>query len=402
MLITVALLMSIAFSATKSEVRQSPDKIVSLDFKVIPVRELLQFIAETMGYNIIMSEHVTGNVSLHFHDITWQNALKTILEMAGLVKKQEGNILLIGTPHEFALRQKILSESSPYKVVKVKIQHTDADFVKNTLKTQTDLFTANSKISLNPRENSLTIKDTTENLPYLINYLHEIDQPEKQVLIAAKIINIDDKKIHELGVCFKQNTRPHSAQGLNISTPELNMNSFQFAIASIGQQQLLNLQIHALETTGQSKIIADPTLITQNRKPAVIEAGEEIPYQESTSSGATSVTFKKAALSLKVTPTVLPDGRIVLELEIHQNKISPIAVNGTPAIQTQELKTQVVIHDGETLILGGIFEKSEAEATHEIPGVCRVPLLGSLLSQKNKHFVRKELLIFVSPHILSS
>jgi type IV pilus assembly protein PilQ len=377
------------------------DPIITLDFKKIPIRELLQFIAEAMQANIMMSESVTGNVSLHFRNVTWSKALDVILEMSGLViKKEKDNIWLIATPREFAERQKILTEASPMKVIKFNLHHTDAMLISTTLKTQADILSPMAKVSVNPRENSLWIKENAMNLPSLLNYLHQIDLPEKQILISAKIINIDDNKIHELGIHFNGTMKSPSSEGLNVSLPITTSNSLQIAIATLPQNQLLNLQLDALETAGYSKIMADPQIITQNRKLALIEAGEEIPYQETTSSGATSVTFKKATLSLKVTPTTLPDGQIILELEISQNKISPLAVNGTPAIQTQELKTQVIVHDGQTVILGGIYESSNSKIAHKIPLIANLPLIGSLLSHKNRHFIRKELLIFISPHVL--
>lgn len=397
------LLMSIKIFASLQKTPETKENgsSITLDFKKIPLRELLQFIAESMNFNIIMSDSVTGNISLHFHDVGWGQAFDSILEMAGLVKKQKGNILLIATANEFAQRQKNLTEASAVKIIKVKLQHVDATLISALLKNQTEFLTPNAKISVNPRENSILVKESVENLPILMSYLRQMDQPEKQIVISAKVLNVDDKKMHELGINFNSAVKNNSIKDLTFSLPEREVNSFQIAIASIAQNQLLNLQIEALETAGFSKLIADPKLITQNRKTAIIEAGEEIPYQESTSSGATSVNFKKAALSLKVTPTILPDGQIILDLEISQNKISPLAVNGTPAIETQELKTQVIVRDGQTVILGGIFEKSDAELIHKLPIIANLPLIGGVFSRRECNLVRKELLIFVSPRVMT-
>jgi type IV pilus assembly protein PilQ len=321
--------------------------------------------------------------------------------MTGLAKKQRNNILLISTPAEFAAKQKALLEAAPVHSFRVKFKHADINLVQQVLKSQTDLFSPFAKIAINPRDNSLWIKENLENVSVLSQYLKQLDKPEPQLLITAKILNIDDKKIHELGISFNQVAIQDPISKLNISVPPRASNRLSIAIASIAQSQLLNLQIDALESAGHSKIIANPQVITQSRKTATIEAGEEIPYQESTSSGATSITFKKAALSLKVTPTQLPDGRITMELEINQNKTSSLEVNGTPAIQTQILKTEVVVGNGQTVVLGGIFEKSTMEIKNKIPGVSSLPLLGGLFSQSEKHCVRKELLILVTPQILA-
>jgi type IV pilus assembly protein PilQ len=389
------------FAENHDREKYSSQQILTMDFKNIPVRELLQFIAESLHLNIVMSETVAGNITLHFQNICWKEALDTVLEMTGLAKKQRNNILLISTPAEFAAKQKALLEAAPVHSFRVKFKHADINLVQQVLKSQTDLFSPFAKIAINPRDNSLWIKENLENVSVLSQYLKQLDKPEPQLLITAKILNIDDKKIHELGISFNQVAIQDPISKLNISVPPRASNRLSIAIASIAQSQLLNLQIDALESAGHSKIIANPQVITQSRKTATIEAGEEIPYQESTSSGATSITFKKAALSLKVTPTQLPDGRITMELEINQNKTSSLEVNGTPAIQTQILKTEVVVGNGQTVVLGGIFEKSTMEIKNKIPGVSSLPLLGGLFSQSEKHCVRKELLILVTPQILA-
>jgi type IV pilus assembly protein PilQ len=375
-------------------------QIVSMDFKKIPVRDLLQFIAESMNFNVIMSESITGNVSVHFQNICWQQALDAILEMSGYVKKQKDNMLYIATAGEFAGRQKSLQEAAPVKTVRIKLRHVDVAVVNDILKTKAHILTSFAAVSINPLDNSLWVKETVDNLPLLTQYLQQLDKPEAQLLVTAKIINIDTKKRRELGLNFNQTAASEQPGRLHLSFPQGTAN-LCLAIASIAQGQLLNLQLDALESAGYSKVIADPKVITQNRKTAIIEAGEEIPYQESTTSGATSISFKKAVLSLKVTPTILPDGQITMNLEINQNKTSSLSVNGTPAIQTQELKTDVVVKDGQTVILGGIYEKADMEFSNGIPGIASLPLIGKLISKNASHCIRKELLIVLTPHLLN-
>lgn len=374
---------------------------ISLDFKKIPVRELLQFIAESMGCNIIMSESVSGNLALHFQKVSWQQAFNIVLEMTGMVQRRMGNVLLIASPAEFAARQKNMAQATSIQTVKVKLYHANVAQVLSSLKNESTILSPGALVSANVEDNSLWIREDTSNLPVVISFLRQKDQIEKQILICAKVVNLDDKKVNELGIRLKSSAKLKSDGGLTLNFPEVAQSSLNFAIASIAEQQLLSLELAALETSGHSKIIADPKILTLNHQAAIIEAGEEIPYQEKTASGATNVSFKKAALSLKVTPSVLPDGRITLELEISQNKVSSLAVNGTPGIQTQELKTQVTVKNHQTVILGGIFEASQGQLSDKVPLFSRIPLIGALLSHTKKEGGRKQLLVFVTPQIVS-
>jgi type IV pilus assembly protein PilQ len=260
-----------------------------------------------------------------------------------------------------------------------------------------------AQVSVNNHDNSIWIKEKIARFSFVLSYLRHLDIPEKQVLIEAKIVNVDDSKLNELGLHLKKYLKPQDGQHeFHLSLPEDETGRFTLAIAKIGQVSLLDLELSALERMGHGKVIASPRLITQNHKTATIEAGEEVPYQEKTSSGATSVTFKKAALGLKVTPQLTPDNRILLELEINQNKISPVAVNGTPAIQTQELRTQVIVDDGQTVVLGGIFEKSDSTVDEKLPFLGSIPVLGQIFNRHHIRTSRKQLLIFVTPRVMAN
>jgi type IV pilus assembly protein PilQ len=174
------------------------------------------------------------------------------------------------------------------------------------------------------------------------------------------------------------------------------------AIAKLGQGTLLDLELSALEREGRARIVSDPELITSNRQPALIESGQEIPYQEKTSSGATSVAFKKAVLSLKVTPEITPENRILLNLTVNQDKVDTLSVNGVPAISTQQVQSQVLLNDGETIVLGGIYEQINSNVTERIPFWSAIPVLGKLFTDKQTRSERKELLIFVTPKLVAS
>jgi type IV pilus assembly protein PilQ len=372
---------------------------VTLDFKKIAIRELLELFADELHYNIIINEDVTGSVALHLKEVTWSQALEALLNVAGLAKKIEHNLLYVGTPANFATRQQNLQQAALLKTVRVVLHHIDAEQASTFLKTQADFLSPLAKIICNLRDNSLWIKETADNLPLVLDFLQQSDVPDKQILITAKVINLDEKQKCELGVKFNSCVASKISNKGTLGTEEVN-NRFNFAILTMSQNQQLNIELDALEKTGHSTIVADPTIIAQNRKTATIEAGEDIPYQEKTASGATSVAFKKAALSLKVTPTVLPDHRITLDLEISQNKVLPLSVNGTPAIQTQELKTQVVIRADQSIILGGIYETDHAKVKTTVPFIGQIPVVGALVGHSDQQHVKRELLILISPHLL--
>jgi type IV pilus assembly protein PilQ len=244
------------------------------------------------------------------------------------------------------------------------------------------------------------VVDTSQNLLAIKQYLKTIDVPEKQILIEARIVNMDCQIMEELGLHFKAK-KPHEQRDhFHMSLPEVTSGRWNFSIAQFSSPNFLDLELAALESRGKGKILACPKLITQNRKSAIIESGEEIPYQEQTSSGATSVNFKKAALSLKVTPQITSKSQILLSLEINQDKVSSLSVNGTPAIQMQNLKTQVMVKDGQTVILGGIFEEAKNQVDHQLPWLGHLPLVGKLLSDHHTEFSRKELLLFITPKVI--
>lgn len=398
LVVLVILIACVLGSAKPDVIKKSIEPtVVALDFKKIAIKELLEFIAEEMNYNIVIAESVTGSVTVHLKKVTWMQALDTVLEITGFVKRIESNTIFVGTPASFAARQASLQQAVPLKCARIKLQHTDAHQIYTILKSQSELLSEDAKVACNLQKNSLWLRESADNLPLVIDYIHELDVAEKQLVITAKIINLNNKQKCELGIKFSATPMQKECK----STPGDNANAFKFAIINMAQNQILNLELDALEKSGHSHVVADPTIVTQNRKTATIEAGEDIPYQEKTSSGATSVTFKKAALSLKVTPTVLPDNRIVLDLEINQNKVLPLSINGTPAIQTQELKTQVTVRSDEAVILGGIYEAEHANLITAMPVLGHIPGIGSLLSHHDNEQLKSELFVIISPHIMN-
>jgi type IV pilus assembly protein PilQ len=262
------------------------------------------------------------------------------------------------------------------------------------------------KLGANKHLNAIWVEDDAARIIKIKKLIQEIDKPMKQVLITARIANVDDSFSRELG--FKFGTRPSQEKksepesDLTMDLPNFNIKSghFNAAIATVAQNNLLDLQLSALETEGRGKILSSPQLLTANRQAAYIEAGEEIPYQEQAGNGATNVSFKKAVLSLKVTPTITPNNKILLDLVVNQDKLSPITVNGIPAIQTRELRTQVMVENGATIILGGIYETLKNETIERIPVLGSLPLLGNFFKHKQSKIEQRELIVFVTPKVM--
>lgn len=233
-------------------------------------------------------------------------------------------------------------------------------------------------------------------LPYKKNL------PASQILIKAHIVNIDRNYTQELGIHFNTvNNSLKTSNGFNINLPlDANPGDFILPIASFSQGLLLQMTLNALEKSGHAEVISDPQLVTLNKKPAIIEAGQEVPYQESTESGGTSVTFKKAVLRLEVTPEV--QGKdILLHLIINQDQVSDLSVNGVPAINTQQLKTEVRIRNRNTVVLGGVLQENRSNQHQRVPFLSKIPILGALFRYQKQDAERKQMLIFVTPVILS-
>ena len=265
------------------------------------------------------------------------------------------------------------------------------------------LLSAQGQISADKRSNLLYIRDIAKNLKQIKQVIAHFDKPVAQVLIKARIVNIDDNYIKSLGVIFHGVIETaHSSDQLNMNYPALSTEkgTFTIPIIKLKDGSLLDMQLDALEKEGRAELVSSPELMTINRKPAVIEAGEDVPYQETTSSGATSVAFKKAVLRLKVVPNIMPHHYILLHLTVNQDKVSALSVNGVPAIQTQQLDTQVLVKNRQTVVLGGIYEQMNSKQQGGIPILRKLPLLGALFRHTEQTREHKELLIFVTPEII--
>lgn len=266
--------------------------------------------------------------------------------------------------------------------------------------TKNALLSSQGHVTADSRTNALWITDTQDHLAQIHQFLQKIDIPANQINITAQIVNIDENSLEELGLTLGSSHNKTNPNKLQMDMPFSIENTGHFTIA-LGKldDTILALELSALEREGKARIISRPKLTTIDRQAAVIESGEEIPYQEQTSSGATNISFKKAVLSLKVTPEITAKQQMLLNLVVNQDKISALSVNGVPAISTQQLQTQVLVGDGETIVLGGIYEESHGRMIEKIPFWSSAPFIGNLFRHKNKHSKRKQLLIFVTPRI---
>jgi type IV pilus assembly protein PilQ len=382
------------------KMQSNMDGSISMNFVDVKVRDVLQMLAEYAGKNIVISDSVQGNLTFLLNHVTWQQALETVLIMKNLIKKEQGNVIYILTNNEINSNRLTMSSSEL-----IKIHYANASDLAALLKSQeSGLLSKQGYVSADPRTNTLWVQDSPQHLALIRNFIQRLDVSVKQVLIKARIVNMDENCLKELGVKFGTvpSSNPLSLDGLAMDMPIAinHTGKFNIAIAKLGANTLLDLELSALESEGHAKIISSPELITADRTPAHIEAGEEVPYQERTPSGATSVAFKKAVLSLKVTPHVTPKGDILLNLTVNQDKLSAITVHGVPAIQTREIQTQVTVQNAQTIVLGGIYEQSDSRTVERIPFLGSLPVVGGLFRTQSTNSERKELLIFVTPKIV--
>lgn len=296
----------------------------------------------------------------------------------------------------FAMNDPFAKSKLPNQIqAYIPIHYADAENLSQSLNNrQLDLLSSNGKAFSDERSNQLYIKDDPTHFKKIQQYIQKMDVPLPQILISAKIISIDRNYIRDLGAIFKSENIGKNTD--LFSEP----NSIKIPILTLSSSNLLNLQIKALEEEGHASVLSQPEIISLNRQSATIESGDEIPYQESTSSGATSVTFKKAVLKLNVKPIILPEKQLLLTIQINEDKLSSLRVNGVPAIRTEQLSTSAMMHSGQTIVLGGIFESSHTKTINGVPVLDKIPVLGQLMTEKRLHFERKELLIFITPKIL--
>ncbi|EMW1143704.1 DNA uptake porin HofQ [Serratia nevei] len=393
---------------------QAQDKqVISLEFQDAPVTVILQALADYRQMNLIAAPGVSGNLTLRLENVPWPQALALTLRMGKLAMTREGNVMLIAPEpdaQEKRQQREALAQRQPLHSLSLTLQNGDAAEIAESLNAQRGaLLSERGSVLADKRTNTLLLRDTAPILAQLKKRVTEMDAPLAQVQLAAHIVTINSESLRELGVRWglapddrpAQPLRPGNL-GVNLPLERSAVNA-GFHLARISGR-LLSLELTALEQENQVEIIASPRLLTAHLQTASIKQGTEIPYEVSSgASGATAIEFKEAVLGMEVTPKVLPDGRITLTLHISQNMPGRAISRGAGealTIDKQEIKTQITVKNGETLVLGGIFQRHSGKTADKVPGLADAPLLGGLFRQSGAQQKKRELVIFITPTLI--
>lgn len=393
---------------------QAQDKQqVSLEFQDAPVTVILQALADYRQMNLIVAPGVSGNLTLRLENVPWPQALALTLRMGKLTMTREGSVMLVAPEpdaQEKKQQREALAQRQPLHSLTLTLQNGDAAEIAESLNAQRGaLLSERGSVLADKRTNTLLLRDTAPILAQLKKRVTEMDAPLAQVQLAAHIVTINSESLRELGMRWglaadEKPTRPLRPGNLGVNLPlERSAVSAGFHLARISGR-LLSLELTALEQENQVEIIASPRLLTAHLQTASIKQGTEIPYEVlSGASGATAIEFKEAVLGMEVTPKVLPDGRITLTLHISQNMPGRAISRGAGealTIDKQEIKTQITVKSGETLVLGGIFQRHSGKTADKVPGLGDAPLLGGLFRQSGVQQKKRELVIFITPTLI--
>nr|WP_082428632.1 type IV pilus secretin PilQ family protein [Pseudoalteromonas sp. P1-9] len=409
-------------------------KPMSLNFQDISIRQVLQIIAQYNNFNLVTSDSVEGNITLRLDGVPWDQALDVVLRMKGLDKRMDGSILMVAPTEELASREarelevkQKVAELEPLYSEYIQLNYAKAKDFSELLKFEgNSILSSRGSVSVDERTNTLLIKDTAASIESVRRMIENLDIPVKQVKIESRMVTVRDNVQEDLGIRWgfsdQQNSDgvsgtlegansigngiiPALSDRLNVNLPIANpAGSIGIHVAKLADGTLIDLELSALEQENKAEIIASPSITTANQKEARIEQGTEIPYVQAASSGATTVEFKKAVLSLEVTPQITPDDKIILDLVITQDTRGDTVQTATGpavAIDTQKIRTQVLVDNGQTIVLGGIYQQQIVSNTKKVPLLGDIPYLGYLFQSNSEFNEKKELLIFVTPKILN-
>lgn len=406
-------------------------RAISLNFQDISVRTVLQIVADYNGFNLVTSDTVAGNITLRLDGVPWDQALDIILKVKGLDKRMEGNILMVAPSDELAAReardlqaQQQVEELAPLYSEYVQVNYAKAaEFAALIKNEENSILSLRGSVSVDERTNTLLIRDTATSIEDIKRMVSVLDIPVRQVIIESRMVTVKDNINEELGIRWGVTDTgsdsstsgsltgadnagngiiPSLSDRLNVNLPVANpAGSIAFQVARLADGTILDLELSAMEKENKGEIIASPRITTANQKEAYIEQGVEIPYQEAASSGATSTQFKKAVLSLTVTPHITPDDRIILDLVVTQDTVSDVSNGTAPAIDTQRIGTQVLVNNGETIVLGGIYQQQIISSVSKVPVLGDIPYFGWMFRNSSNFNEKKELLIFVTPRIVT-
>ena len=442
------------------QIAEDPNKLVqgskpgfsgeklSLNFQNVEVRTVFDVIAEFTGLNIIVSDTVTGNITLRLKDVPWDQAMDIIVKNKNLNIRKSGSVIMVAPAEEVAAKDKLQLEANqqiedlePLKTEVFTLKYMKADSLKNILTDsggsgggssggKTKILSKRGTAVLDPRTNTVFVQDTPKYLEAVQEIINKTDIPVRQVMIESRLVLADEKFGKSLGARFGIQHQASSGKtgigigstientstlavgatngtnnlggtaGLQSNLPVSNaFGNFAFSLFRLPAGLLLNLELSALESDNRGKIVSSPRVTTANQQKAKIAQGTEIPYLQASSSGATTVAFKEAVLSLEVTPQITPDDKIIMDLEVKKEKVGVIFF-GTPSIDTQNVTTQVLVSNGETAVLGGIYEQTERNDVDKVPFFGDIPVVGNLFKRRVKQSDKTELLIFITPKIM--
>lgn len=415
---------------------------LSLNFQNIEVRALLQVIADFTNFNVVTSDTVTGSVTLRLKDVPWDQALDIILQAKGLGQRKNGNVIWIAPKDEIAAKEKLELESKaqiaqlePLRTQSFQLNYTKAEEVAKGLTGQstgqgggsgnTRILSNRGSVIYETRTNQLFVTDIPSKLEEIQQLITKIDIPVRQVMIESRIVEANDQFGRSLGVRLGGRTQnlgssPQVVVGGSLSgvasgggvantnfvnLPALGQGgydpaSFALSLFNSNATRFLNLEISALEADGKGKVISSPRIITADQVKAFIKQGTKVPFQRASASGATAVEFQEATLKLEVTPQITPEGNVILDVQINKDSLGTLTSAGRE-INVKEIKTQVLVENGGTVVIGGIFEQSESNTTTKVPLLGDVPVLGHLFRANTRDTQRTELLIFLTPRLVT-
>ncbi len=432
---------------------------LTLNFQDIDVRAVLQLLADTSGQNIVVSDSVNGAVTLRLQNVPWDQALDIVMRTKGLAMRRRDNVILVGPAEELAKREKDeltarkeVEELAPLRTEYLQVNYAKATDLATLIKGKSgnSLISGRGSVAIDERTNTLLLQDTADRLADIRRLVSTLDIPVRQVLIESRVVIVNDDFSRQLGVRLgTTNVQRHGSNGLvaisgdassnntivssaisnlqsgngpfpvqiptattgqpnfldryNINLPVANP-AGSIALSVLNGNYLVDLELSAAQAEDRAEIVSAPRVITSNQKEAFIEQGVEIPYQESSSSGATTTQFKKAVLSLKVKPQITPDNRVIMDLTVSKDSVGQLVQSATggqvPSIDTRQITTQVLVNDGQTVVLGGIMETEKRTSDKKVPFLGDVPVLGYLFKSRTRTNNKDELLIFVTPKIL--
>ncbi len=429
---------------------------LTLNFQDIDVRAVLQLLADTSGQNIVVSDSVQGSVTLRLQNVPWDQALDIVMRTKGLAMRRRDNVILVGPAEELANREKAelqarkeVEELAPLRTEYLQVNYAKASDLASLIKGKTgnSLLSSRGSVAIDERTNTLLLQDTPDRLADIRRLVGTLDIPVRQVLIESRVVIVNDDFSRKLGVRLgTTGVRQNGSSGLvavsgsaasnntiissalsnlqstgspfpvqvpsgttsyldryNVNMPVANP-AGRIAMSVLSGNYIVDLELSAAQAEDRAEIVSSPHVITSNQKEATIEQGVEIPYQESSSSGATTTQFKKAVLALKVKPQITPDNRVILDLTITKDSVGQLVQSATggqvPSIDTRTITTQVLVNDGQTVVLGGIMETERRTSDNKVPMLGDIPVLGYLFKSRTRTNNKDELLIFVTPKIL--